>query len=67
LALAGAVRIYVSDPILAEYKELLKRRRFMLDRRRVQRLLKQVRTAAALVATPDGLSIASDPDDDIFL
>lgn len=27
-ALAGAVRMYVSEPVLAEYEELLKRQRF---------------------------------------
>ena len=32
LALAGAVRMYVSDPILEEYEELLKRKRFQLGR-----------------------------------
>jgi putative PIN family toxin of toxin-antitoxin system len=67
LALAGTVRMYVSEPILAEYEELLKRTRFGLDRRRVQGLLKQIRVAATLVAPPGGLSVALDPDDDIFL
>jgi putative PIN family toxin of toxin-antitoxin system len=67
LALTGVIRMYVSEPILAEYEELLKRSRFQLDRRRVSRLLGRIRAAATLVATAGGLSAATDPDDDIFL
>jgi putative PIN family toxin of toxin-antitoxin system len=67
LALAGAGRMYVSEPILREYEELLKRGRFRIDRRRVSRPMKRIRASSRLVATPGGLAVALDPDDDIFL
>ena len=49
LALAGLVRLCASEPILAEYQELLERKSFPLDARRAALLLKKIRNASTIV------------------
>src|SRR5437660_587125 len=67
LALARAVRLYASEPILAEYAELLLRKSYPLDRRRVRLLLKHIRAASTIVTPAPGMPITPDPDDRMFL
>src|SRR5260370_4617266 len=68
LALAGLVRLCASGPILAEYQELLERKRLPMDARRASLFLKKIRDASLLVKPVPGLSIKlPDPDDRIFL
>jgi predicted nucleic acid-binding protein len=59
LAIAGGVRLFLSPPILAEYSEVLKRPKFQFDRRKVNRLLRDL-THAAIMVTPEG-RISCDP------
>jgi predicted nucleic acid-binding protein len=54
LALAGAVRLYVSLLILAEYEELLLRKSYPLDRRRAKLLLKRIQAAGIRVSPAAG-------------
>lgn len=49
LAIEGQVRLFLSPPILEEYTEVLKRPKFQFDRRKVNRLLRDL-THAALIA-----------------
>ena len=67
LALAGVVRMYASEEILAEYEEVLRRKSFPLDRRRATLFLQRASAAAVLVSPTVRLTEASDPDDDMFL
>jgi uncharacterized protein len=67
LALAGAIDLYASEPILDEYKELLHRKSYPMDLRRAALLLKKLRDASSLVKPAMKLSEATDPDDNIFL
>jgi len=67
LALSGIVRLYASEPILAEYQELLKRKSFPLDARRATLLLQRIRRASTVVKPAVKLNQTSDPDDNIFL
>jgi putative PIN family toxin of toxin-antitoxin system len=67
LALSGIVQRCSSEPILAEYEELLQRKSYPLDRRRSKLLLGKLRAASAIVKPAGHLSEASDPDDNIFL
>ena len=67
LALAGAVQMCASEPVLTEYEELLQRKSYPLGRRRAKLLLQKLRGASTLVRTAGQLSEASDPDDNIFL
>lgn len=67
LVLANAVRLYVSPPILAEYRELLARKSYPLDRGRTKLLLNRIRAVSFLVKPAAGAPLTSDPDDSIFL
>jgi putative PIN family toxin of toxin-antitoxin system len=67
LALAGAVKMCASEPVLAEYEELLQRKSYPLDRRRGKLLLDKLRAASSMVKPAGHLSVTSDPDDNIFV
>jgi uncharacterized protein len=67
LALVGAVQMCASEPVLAEYEELLQRKSYPLDRRRARLLLDKLRAASTVVKPAGHLSETSDPDDNIFL
>ena len=68
LALSGLIRMYTSEPILDEYKELLFRKSYPLDRRRAALLLSAIRSSAIIVKPASGLSLKlPDTDDAMFL
>jgi putative PIN family toxin of toxin-antitoxin system len=67
LALSGIIQLWSSEPILAEYEELLQRKSYPLDRRRGKLLLAKLRAASTIVKPAGHLSETSDPDDNIFL
>src|SRR5690242_3405793 len=67
LALAGVIRLCISEPILAEYRELLERKSYPLDRRRAKLLLKHIRAAAEMFRPAGRLAVTTDPDDNMFL
>ncbi|MBS1827170.1 MAG: putative toxin-antitoxin system toxin component, PIN family [Acidobacteria bacterium] len=68
LALTGLVRLYVSLPILAEYKDLLTRKSYPLDKRRAALLFSAIRSASTVVRPVSGLPLSlPDPDDAMFL
>jgi predicted nucleic acid-binding protein len=46
LGLSGVVRMCASDPVLAEYQELLHRKSFPLDRRGANPPLRKIRSAS---------------------
>jgi putative PIN family toxin of toxin-antitoxin system len=66
LALARAVRWFVSLPVLAEYEELLLRKSYPLDRRRAKLMLSQIEAVGIMVNSAAGEPLTSDPDDSIF-
>ena len=67
LALAGKLQLAVSEIILAEYEGVLRRPRFGLTARQVNRSLRVMRAAARIVTPRRKLNISRDPDDDPFL
>ncbi len=67
LALAGALRLYVSHEILEEYSGVLRRARFGISPNLVADSLELVRNAAEFVRPKRTLSAASDADDNKFL
>ncbi len=67
LALAGKLRLFLSDPIFAEYKEVLSRPKFGLPSRQIERSLKLLRAASHLVTPTQTLLVSSDPADNKFL
>jgi putative PIN family toxin of toxin-antitoxin system len=67
LAINGEVQLYVSEPILAEYEDVLRRPRLAIDPEKVTVALARIRAAALLVHPVEQVTAALDPDDNIFL
>jgi putative PIN family toxin of toxin-antitoxin system len=67
LAIAEPARLYVSDTILAEYREVLARSELRIRKGLRQQFLQIVKKRAYFVAPKRLLRVAHDPDDDKFL
>jgi uncharacterized protein len=67
LAVAGRIEFYVSGPIYAEYEEVIQRRRLKLEPQDIEEALRVARERAVWVAPLISLTVANDPDDNIFL
>jgi putative PIN family toxin of toxin-antitoxin system len=67
LAMTRPARLYVSQAILAEYREVLSRREFKIRRGLRQQLLQILKNRAQLVDPVRGLQVTKDPDDNKFL
>jgi putative PIN family toxin of toxin-antitoxin system len=67
LALSRRIIFCVSEPILAEYAGVLRRRKFALDPHRVIRSLEQIRSAGRSVRPKRTLTACPDPEDNRFL
>jgi putative PIN family toxin of toxin-antitoxin system len=67
LSLTKPARLYVSEPILAEYREVLSRPELQIRKRLQRQLLDLIRNRVHIVAPVRRLSVTSDPDDNIFL
>lgn len=67
LALRKPARMYVTDAILAEYREVLSRPEFRIRRGLRRQLLQRISDNSHRVLPARPLEVALDPDDDIFL
>lgn len=67
LAITKPARLYVTNAILAEYREVLARPEFKIRGGLRQQLLQLVRNRAHLVKPARAIQVANDPDDDKFL
>ena len=67
LVFARFFRCFVSNPLLEEYEEVLKRPRFGRDAREIARSLRLMRNAAIFVVPRKKLEITRDPDDNKVL
>ena len=67
LVFSGYFRCFVSNPLLEEYEEVLKRPRFDRDPREIARSIRLMRNAAILVVPRKRLKITRDPDDNKVL
>lgn len=67
LALTKPARLYVTEAILAEYREVLARPEFKIRRGLRQQLLQFIKNQAQLVKPARVLQVAKDPDDNKFL
>ena len=67
LAIEGQVRLFLSPPILEEYTEVLKRPKFKFDRRKVNRLLRDLSHAAIMVMPESRINASPDDTDNRFL
>lgn len=67
LALTKPARLYVSVPIVAEYRAVLSRPEFQIRKGLQQQLLQLVEKNARSVAPVRHLEVTRDPDDNIFV
>jgi uncharacterized protein len=67
LAITKPARLYVTEEILAEYREVLARPEFKIRRGLWQQLLQLVKNHAQVVSPAHALHAAKDPDDNKFL
>jgi putative PIN family toxin of toxin-antitoxin system len=67
LAVKRSAQLYISEPILAEYEEVLRRPRLDIHPDNVTKALARIREAGLLVAPATPVTATSDPDDNIFL
>jgi uncharacterized protein len=67
LLFARRFRCFVSNPLLEEYEEVMKRPQFGHDPREIARSMRLIRGVAILVNPRKTIKIAGDPDDDKIL
>jgi len=67
LALTRPARLYVSPPILAEYREVLSRPELRIRKALCRQFLDLLRNRAHLISPSRHIAAASDPADNIFL
>ena len=67
LALAGTLAFYVSEPILAEYELLLRRKKFSFEPHRIKQSMTRIRRVGVVVAPTTSVSVSSDESDNRFL
>jgi uncharacterized protein len=67
LAITRPARLYVSSPILAEYRDVLSRPELQIRKSLRQQLLQLIKNRAHRVRPGPRLQITADPDDNMFL
>jgi putative PIN family toxin of toxin-antitoxin system len=67
LAITKPARLYVTDAVLAEYREVLARPELRIRKGLRQQLLQLIRSHAHSVTPARRLQVTRDPDDDKFL
>lgn len=67
LSITPPARLFVTEPILAEYSEVLARRELRIRRGVRLQLLQLIKNRSRLVSPQRRLEVTRDPDDNIFL
>jgi putative PIN family toxin of toxin-antitoxin system len=67
LAITKPARLYVTEAIMDEYREVMARRRMNIPKGRRQQLLQLIRNRAYTVTPARALQVTPDPDDNMFL
>jgi len=67
LAITKPARLYVSPPILSEYRNVLARPQLRIRRGHRQQLLQLIENSSYSVSPSQALQISTDPADNIFL
>jgi len=67
VAMTRPARLYVSEAVLAEYREVLARPEFKIRKGLRQQLLQFLKSRAHLVTPARALQVAMDPGDDKFV
>src|ERR1700684_1448555 len=67
LAMTRPARLYISAPILSEYRIVLSRPEFKIRKGLRQQFLQQIENSSHLVSALRQIQVTSDPDDNIFV
>jgi putative PIN family toxin of toxin-antitoxin system len=67
LSTTNPARLYVSQAIVAEYREVLARRELRIPKGIQQQFLQRIRSNAHVVFPSRQIRVTEDPDDNIFL
>ena len=67
LAISGEVQWFASESVLAEYEEVLKRPRLIIDSGKAAGAMARIRTIVSVVSPAVRVAAARDPDDNQFL
>ena len=67
VALSPFCEVFVSAPIVAEYEDVLSRKKFKLQADEVKAVMRLIKTKAVLVVPKSRVMVAHDPDDNMFL
>jgi putative PIN family toxin of toxin-antitoxin system len=67
LAITRPARLYVSEPILDEYADVLSRPELSIRKRLRLQLLQLIRNNAHMASPSRRLDVCGDPDDNVFL
>ena len=67
LAMTRPARLFVSPPILSEYRMVLSRPELKIRKGLRQQFLRRIENSSRLVSPSRQLQVTSDPDDNIFL
>src|SRR5438105_14810262 len=67
IALSPFCEVFVSAPVLAEYEDVLSRKRFKLQPDEVKAVMSLIKRTASTVRPQNTVAAASDPDDNMFL
>lgn len=67
LSTTKPARLYVSQAIVAEYREVLARRELRISKGIQQQFLQRIRSSAHTVIPSRQIRVTEDPDDNIFL
>ncbi len=67
LAMTRPARLYVSAPILSEYRMVLSRPEFKIRKGLRLRFLQRIKDVSHMVSPTNPIRATSDPDDNIFL
>ena len=67
LAITKPARLYASDPVIAEYREVLARPELKIRKGLRQQVLQLIKSHSQRVKPTRPLQITRDPDDNIFL
>jgi putative PIN family toxin of toxin-antitoxin system len=67
IAISKPARLYVSQPILTEYADVLARRELKIRKGARQQLLQLIRNRSTVVVPRCSLEVTSDPDDNRFI
>jgi uncharacterized protein len=67
LAITKPARLYISKPILEEYREVLSRKELKIRKRLQNQLLQLIKNRSHAASPKKRLEVTRDPDDNIFL